>query len=70
MTLRDMAALAAFHDTTVAWAFRRELLRLGVAVHLPRTRRHQYDPARAREVTPEEAEWCMRHNKDVIGAVR
>ena len=70
MTMLDMAAIAAFHDTTVAWAFRRELVRHGVTVRLPRTRRHAHDHARAYEVTPEEATWCMSHNKDVIGAVR
>ena len=70
MTLQDIANLAAWHDTTVAWAFRRALVRRGIVVRLPRTRRHQYDHAHAYEVTHEEAAWCMRHNRDVIGAVR
>ena len=70
MTLLDIAALAALHDTTVAWAFRRELVRHGVSVRLPRSRAHALDHARAYEVTPEEAAWCMRHNRGVIGVVR
>ena len=39
MTLQQMADLAAWHDTTVAWAFRRALLVRGIVVRLPRTRR-------------------------------
>lgn len=70
VTLHEMAALAAWHDTTVSWAFIRELLRHRVRVRLPRARRHAHDHGRACEVTPEEAEWCMRHNRDVIGVVR
>ena len=70
MTLPEIAAIAARHDTTMSWAMLRALLERGVSVRLPRSRRHQYDHARAHEVTPEEAVWCMRHNRDVIGAVR
>ncbi len=43
MTLQQMADLAAWHDTTVAWAFRRALLVRGIVVRLPRTRRHAHD---------------------------
>ena len=70
MTLFDIARIAARHDTTMSWAMLRALLERGVSVRLPRTRRHAHDHARACEVTPEEAEWCMRHNRDVIGVVR
>lgn len=70
MTLTEIAAIAARHDTTMSWAMLRALLARGVSVRLPRRRRHQYDHTRAHEVTPEEAAWCMCHNRDVIGAVR
>lgn len=70
MTLPEIAAIAARYDTSMSWAMLRALLERGVSVRLPRRRRHQYDHARAYEVTHEEAEWCMRHNRDVIGAVR
>ncbi|WP_314944846.1 hypothetical protein [Olsenella uli] len=70
MTLTEIAAIAARHDTTMSWAMLRALLERGVSVRLPRRRRHQYDHTHAHEVTPEEAAWCMRHNRDVIGAVR
>ena len=70
MTLPEIAAIAARHDTTMSWAMLRALLERGVSVRLPRRRRHQYDHAHAYEVTHEEAAWCMCHNRDVIGAVR
>lgn len=70
MTLQTIADIAARYDTVFSWAMLRALLDLGVSVRLPRTRRHARDHARAYEVTPEEAAWCMSHNKDVIGAVR
>lgn len=54
----------------MSWAMIRALLARGVSVRLPHRRRHQYDHTRAYEVTTEEAAWCMRHNRDVIGAVR
>ncbi|WP_278591442.1 hypothetical protein [Olsenella uli] len=70
VTLDDLAAIAARHDTSMSWALLRALLARGVSVRLPRARRHAHDHRRAYEVTTEEALWCMRHNRDVIGAVR
>ena len=70
MTLPEIAAIAARYDISMSWTMLRALLEHGVSVRLPRRRRHQYDHTRAHEVTPEEAAWCMRHNRDVIGAVR
>ena len=49
--LQQMADLAAWHDTTVAWAFRRALLARGVSVRLPRARRHARDRDRSWELT-------------------
>ena len=59
MTLQQMADLAAWHDTTVAWAFRRALLARGVVVRLPRTRRHARDRDRAWELTEAEVAELM-----------
>jgi hypothetical protein len=57
--LQQMADLAAWHDTTVAWAFRRALLVRGVVVRLPRTRRHAHDRDRAWELTRRELRELM-----------
>jgi hypothetical protein len=57
--LQQMADLAAWHDTTVAWAFRRALLVRGVVVRLPRTRRHAHDRDRAYELTGRELRELM-----------
>lgn len=71
VTTHEMAAIAARHDTAMSWAMLRALLALGVSVRLPRRRLHQHDHGRwCFEVTSEEAEWCMRHNRDVIGVLR
>ena len=63
MTLQEMADLAAWHDTTVAWAFRRALLVRGVVVRLPRTRRHAHDRDRAYEL-PEVAVAELMRNRE------
>lgn len=63
MTLQEMADLAAWHDTTVAWAFRRALLVRGVAVRLPRTRRHAHDRDRAWELTDVEVAELMANRE-------
>lgn len=59
MTLQQMADLAAWHDTTVAWAFRRALLVRGVVVRLPRTRSHAHDRDHAWELTRRELRELM-----------
>lgn len=63
MTLQEMADLAAWHDTTVAWAFRRALLVRGVVVRLPRTRRHARDRDRAWELTEAEVAELMANRE-------
>ena len=63
MTLQQMADLAAWHDTTVAWAFRRALLVRGVVVRLPRTRRHTHDRGRAWELTEAEVAELMANRE-------
>lgn len=63
MTLQQMADLAAWHDTTVAWAFRRALLVRGVVVRLPRTRRHVHDRDRAWEVSEAEVAELMANRE-------
>lgn len=67
MTLQEMADLAAWHDTTVAWAFRRALLVRGVVVRLPRTRRHAHDRDRAYELTDVEVAELMRNRESPMG---
>lgn len=63
MTLQEMADLAAWHDTTVAWAFRRALLVRGVVVRLPRTRRHAHDRDRAWKLTDVEVAELMANHE-------
>lgn len=63
MTLQQMADLAAWHDTTVAWAFRRALLVRGIVVRLPRTRRHAHDSDRAWELTEAEVAELMANRE-------
>lgn len=63
MTLQQMADLAAWHDTTVAWAFRRALLVRGVVVRLPRTRLHAHDRERAWELTDVEVAELMANRE-------
>lgn len=63
MTLQQMADLAAWHDTTVAWAFRRALLVRGVVVRLPRTRRHDRDRDRAWELSEADVAELMRNRE-------
>lgn len=63
MTLQEMADLAAWHDTTVAWAFRRALLVRGVVVRLPRTRRRAHDSDRAWEVSEAEVAELMANRE-------
>lgn len=63
MTLQQMADLAVWHDTTVAWAFRRALLVRGIVVRLPRTRRHAHDRDRACELTEVEVAELMANRE-------
>lgn len=63
MTLQQMADLAAWYDTTVAWAFRRALLVRGVVVRLPRTRLHSRDRDRAWELTEAEVTELMANRE-------
>lgn len=63
MTLQQMADLAAWHDTTVAWAFRRALLVRGIVVRLPRTRRHAHDRDCAWELTEAEVAELMANRE-------
>lgn len=63
MTLQQMADLASWHDTTVAWAFRRALLMRGIVVRLPRTRHHAHDRGRAWELTEAEVAELMANRE-------